>query len=120
MAFHFITLSFLALFSPTLAINWGRCPSVPTVDDFDVTKYYGKWYEIARSDNIPFENGARCVTAEYTPTWSRRISVQNTGIVDGDDGPEVREAQGEAWIPDEDYPAQLRVKLSPCKYTVFG
>ena len=38
------------------------CQDHETKQDFDVGSYMGVWYEFARSENIPFEEG-ECITA---------------------------------------------------------
>ena len=62
-----------------LIIRWtgSSCESHMTVQDFDVVPYLGLWYEFARSDNIPFEEG-ECVTAEYELNGSRQVKVTNS------------------------------------------
>jgi apolipoprotein D and lipocalin family protein len=52
------------------------------VGDFDIARYAGTWYEIARLDH-PFERGLRSVTAEYTPRDDGTIRVVNTGYDPG-------------------------------------
>lgn len=42
--------------------------NVNPVDGFDLNKYLGKWYEIARLDHS-FERGLNNVTAEYSLRW---------------------------------------------------
>ncbi len=52
---------FMSLFvSGCLGLPKGVYP----VDEFDLNKYLGKWYEIARLDHS-FERGLDRVTAEY-------------------------------------------------------
>ena len=59
------------------------CAGVPTglepVTDFDVERYTGKWYEIARLDHS-FERGLSRVTAEYSKSDSGDILVVNRGF----------------------------------------
>lgn len=61
---------------------FGDCPNVPTVENFDVKKYAGKWYEIQRGPRITtyFEEGLKCVQAEYTYIDDKNIQVNNGGI----------------------------------------
>ncbi len=51
---------------------------IPTIDDFDISKYLGTWYEIARMDHV-FERGLICVTANYTMRSDDKIQVLNSG-----------------------------------------
>ncbi|AWG22340.1 lipocalin [Flavobacterium faecale] len=48
------------------------------VQDFDKSKYLGKWYEIARLD-FKFEEGLNNTTAEYSLMKSGKIKVVNKG-----------------------------------------
>jgi len=59
------------------------CTGVPSgiqpVDRFDVERYLGRWYEIARLDHS-FERGLTHVTAEYSMRPDGRITVLNRGF----------------------------------------
>lgn len=52
--------------------------NIPELADFNIQKYMGKWYEIARTD-ISFERGLEQVYAEYAPGENGRIAVTNRG-----------------------------------------
>ncbi|GEK45728.1 lipocalin family protein [Bisbaumannia pacifica] len=73
------------------------CTGLPTgtqaVSDFDLERYLGTWYEIARLDHR-FERGLDCVTADYALREDGQIRVRNRGV-DLDSG-EVDEAEGRA------------------------
>ena len=43
----------------------GRPENIVPVNNFDTTRYLGKWYEIARLDHS-FERGLSHVTADYS------------------------------------------------------
>jgi apolipoprotein D and lipocalin family protein len=49
------------------------------VDDFDVNKYLGKWYELARIDNR-FERDLIGVTAYYKMLDDGQVEVINRGF----------------------------------------
>ncbi|MBN1499317.1 MAG: lipocalin family protein [Spirochaetes bacterium] len=51
------------------------------VADFDLNRYLGKWYEIARFDHV-FEKGLTKVTAEYSLMKNDKISVFNKGYAE--------------------------------------
>ena len=51
---------------------------VKPVTDFDASRYFGKWYEIARLDYY-FERGLDHVTAEYSQKPDGSIRVLNRG-----------------------------------------
>jgi apolipoprotein D and lipocalin family protein len=60
----------------------GGCTQVPEgiepVEDFDLNRYLGKWYEIARLDHS-FERGLTQVTAEYSLREDGDVDVLNRG-----------------------------------------
>lgn len=53
-----------------------------TVTDFDLDRYLGKWYEIARYDHR-FERGMHKCTAEYVKNTDGSIRVINRGVKNG-------------------------------------
>ena len=78
------------------------------VDDVDLKRYLGKWYEIA---HIPvwFQKGcADGTTAEYTPLKDGFVNVVNRCC---DDEGKVKEAKGRAWVVDKQHPAKLKVSF---------
>ncbi len=81
LAFLIVTLS------PLQAQAAYRDKSVPmqTVSGFDLDRYLGLWYEIARYP-FSFENGCAGVTAEYAMKPDGKVRVVNScreGTVDG-------------------------------------
>ena len=69
----------------SLALAAG-CVSVPKVDNapvsaFDLNRYLGEWYEIARFDHS-FERGVEQAKANYTQNADGTIKVLNSGIKD--------------------------------------
>ncbi len=50
-----------------------------TVKQFDIKKYMGEWYEIARYDNI-FERGLVDVSTRYTLLPDNTVKVENIGM----------------------------------------
>lgn len=56
--------------------------NVEPVKGFDLNRYLGKWYEIARLDHS-FERGLTKVTAEYTLNDDGSIKVVNKGFDPG-------------------------------------
>jgi apolipoprotein D and lipocalin family protein len=59
----------------TISCNRNKLISKP-VQNFDINKYLGTWYEIARTDN-KFEKGCTNVSAEYTMRSDGGINVIN-------------------------------------------
>jgi apolipoprotein D and lipocalin family protein len=80
-------------FAVLLAGCVGAPEGVEPVRGFDVGRYMGRWYEIARLDHR-FERGLEQVTATYAPNPDGTVSVLNRGF-DPDKG-EWSEAEGKA------------------------
>lgn len=79
----------------------GAPEGVTPVKDFDLDRYLGKWYEVARLDHS-FERGLNGVTAEYSMREDGGVRVMNSGVVtpaEGFSGAEERsEAEGRAYF----------------------
>lgn len=71
------------------------CTSAPEgitpVKNFDLEKYQGKWYEIARLDHS-FERGMEQVTATYSVNNNGTVKVLNRGLISEND--EYKQAEG--------------------------
>lgn len=93
------------------AIVLVSCVSMPDgvkpVDRFQVERYLGKWYEIARLDHS-FERGLTRVTAEYSRREDGGIRVINRGYLAGEG--KWKEAEGRAYFVDR--PDQGFLKVS--------
>lgn len=59
-----------------------RASQVQTVNNFDINKYMGLWYEIARLDHS-FERGMDSVTASYSINPDGTVKVENRGYKKG-------------------------------------
>ena len=79
-----------------------------TVPGVDLTRYAGKWYEIARLPNS-FEKGLVCCTAEYGLRDDGKISVINAGV--NEESGKISSVKGKAWIPDINEPGRLKVQF---------
>lgn len=92
----------------TLAGCLGIPEGVQPVQGFEVDRYMGKWYEIARLDHS-FERGLEQVTAQYSKREDGGVSVVNRGFspLDG----QWQEAQGKAFIVNEPTEAYLKVSF---------
>ena len=55
----------------------GSCPSFERMENFDLTAYWGRWYEAVRDKSTYFEIGADCVTAHYTDNGDNTTRVRN-------------------------------------------
>ena len=81
----------------------GYPDNIKPVKEFDLKKYLGKWYEIARLDHS-FERGLEKVTAEYFMRDDGGVKVLNRGFSKEKNG--WSEAEGKAYFvnsPDEGY-----------------
>lgn len=99
----------LGLVTPAEARSY-RDTSVPigVVTNLDLTRYLGKWFEIARFPNS-FEKGCQGVTAEYSMRDDGKIRVLNTCHEGAPDGPS-KTAEGEATVAG---PGKLEVTFVP-------
>jgi apolipoprotein D and lipocalin family protein len=74
-----VSLLALAVFG-IKALAFGADEPLETVEHVDLTRYLGKWFEIARLP-LSWENKcACCVTATYTPRTDGRINVSNNCV----------------------------------------
>lgn len=77
-----------------------------TVDNVDINKYMGKWYEIA-SFPQSFQKGCSCTTAEYSLNDDGTVRVDNSCNVE--DG--RKQSVGKAFVKDEKTNAKLAVQF---------
>jgi apolipoprotein D and lipocalin family protein len=91
-----------------VACKPGTPEGVEPVTGFDVERYMGRWYEIARLDHR-FERGLERVTAEYALRPDGTVAVKNRGwsVRDG----EWREADGRAKFVGERTVGALKVSF---------
>ena len=86
----------------------GMPQAVTPVKNFDLNKYLGKWYEIARLDHS-FERGLSQVSAEYSLRDNGGVSVINRGFSEKDNA--WQEAEGKAYFVGEDNEGYLKVSF---------
>ncbi len=88
------------------------CTGVPDnvqpVDDFDLSRYLGTWYEVARFDHS-FEQGLSEVTATYSMREDGGVNVVNRGISKEDGSGD--EALGKAYFVGSDSTGHLKVSF---------
>ncbi len=88
------------------------CVGVPEgiipVTGFDINRYLGRWYEIARLDHS-FERGLENVSADYSLRDDGGIDVVNRGY--NPDGKEWKEAKGKAYFVKDSSAGQLKVSF---------
>lgn len=86
----------------------GLPKGVVAVDDFDVQRYLGKWYEIARLDHS-FERGLTDISATYSLRDDGGVRVVNRGYNSGKG--EWQEAEGKAYFVGEPTSGMLKVSF---------
>ncbi|MDO8894576.1 lipocalin family protein, partial [Nitrosomonas sp.] len=93
-----------------LAVWISGCVSIPQniapVDGFELNKYLGKWYEIARLDHS-FERGLDNVTAEYFLRDDGGVKVINRGFSAEEN--KWKEAEGKAYFVRDPQKGYLKV-----------
>lgn len=88
------------------------CTGIPegitAVDGFEINRYLGTWYEIARLDHR-FERGLENISATYTLREDGGVDVLNKGwdIKDG----EWHEAEGKAYFVEQADKGRLKVSF---------
>ena len=102
------TAAILVLAPLLLAGCVGTPPGVEPVEDFDLDRYLGKWYEIARLDHS-FERGMQNVTAEYSLREDGGVRVLNRGFKTADG--EWDQAEGKAYFVESDDLGYLKVSF---------
>ncbi|MGK2906453.1 MAG: lipocalin family protein [Desulfuromonadales bacterium] len=99
--------SLVVLLSSCLLAGCAASPQgVIPVDNFDLNRYVGTWYEIARLDHR-FEMGLSQVSATYSKRPDGGIDVLNRGL-DSQTG-KWKEAKGRAYFIGDPTVARLKV-----------
>jgi apolipoprotein D and lipocalin family protein len=106
-----LTKSKVAL-SALLALSLGGCLGMPEgvrpVSGFELERYLGTWYEIARLDHS-FERGLSRVTAEYSLREDGGVRVVNRGY--SAESGEWDEAEGKAYFVEDENTGYLKVSF---------
>ena len=97
----------LALFS--LYTTMGQNVDNSTITSFNLNRYLGKWYEIARYDHS-FERDLVGCTAEYSLRDDGKIKVLNSGHLKTLNG-DYKESVGKAKARKNGAPGQLQVSF---------
>lgn len=109
----------LALLAPlALALVLAGCSSttppagITAVTPFDLSRYEGRWYEVARLDHS-FERGMTDVSATYQRQPDGSVRVVNRGFdtTKGSQGGEWRQAVGKALFTGDAQTASLKVSF---------
>jgi apolipoprotein D and lipocalin family protein len=86
----------------------GMPDTVQPITGFELDRYLGKWYEIARLDHS-FEKGLSQVTAEYSMRTDGGVLVVNRGFSESKN--EWKEAEGKAYFVNSDSEGYLKVSF---------
>ena len=109
---YFMILILVTLFFSGCAITGTPVlDNIQTVDQVDLERYTGVWYEIA-SLPTTFARNLVCVTATYTLLDDGKVEVLNQGYKSTPDG-KLSSITGTAWVPDPNEPGQLKVSFFP-------
>jgi len=97
----------MALIPVLLAACTGIPEGVTAIDGFEINRYMGTWYEIARLDHR-FERGLNNISATYTPRADGGVTVINKGWNQADG--KWQQAEGKAYFVEQ--PDKGRLKVS--------
>jgi apolipoprotein D and lipocalin family protein len=86
----------------------GIPPNVVPVRDFELNRYLGKWYEIARLDHS-FERGMQQVSAEYSLREDGGVQVVNRGFSTSKN--EWKNIEGKAYFVGSEAEGHLKVSF---------
>lgn len=86
-----------------------QAQTLQTVSNVDLTKYSGKWYEIASYPQY-FQKGCTCTTAEYTLSKKGFVIVENRCYRDSLSG-EKSYIKGKAFVVKGSGNAKLKVQF---------
>lgn len=96
----------------TLLIVLNACTGKPegmvAIKEFELDRYLGKWYEIARLDHS-FERGLSNITADYSLRDDGGVKVINSGFSQEDN--EWKLAEGKAYFVDKTDIGHLKVSF---------
>ncbi len=106
----FIILSFVTLAAGAIFAQTGDKSALQAVSTVDLTRYTGKWYEIAKYPNRFQKQCVANTTATYQMKPNGRIMVQNECLLKNGT---TEKAVGEAKIADKKTDAKLKVRFAP-------
>ena len=86
----------------------GKPDGVVAIKEFELDRYLGTWYEIARLDHS-FERGLNNITAEYSVRDDGGVKVLNKGFSKEDN--DWQQAEGKAYFVDETDTGHLKVSF---------
>jgi apolipoprotein D and lipocalin family protein len=86
-----------------------RLPPPPTVEELDLARFMGTWYEI---EALPkwFQKGCQGTEAHYEQTGDATFTITNR-CWKGEDGCTLSEAKARGWQPSTEFPGRLKVRF---------
>ena len=105
---NFAVFGIAFFIAPLLSGCAGVPDEVEPVTGFELGRYLGTWYEIARLDH-PFERGLSNITAEYSLREADGVRVINRGYSAEDK--EWKQAEGKAFFVGDEETAMLKVSF---------
>jgi apolipoprotein D and lipocalin family protein len=88
------------------------CTGIPegitVIDGFEVNRYMGQWYEIARLDHR-FERGLNNISATYSPKADGGVKVLNKGWNEAEG--QWKQAEGKAYFVEKPDKGHLKVSF---------
>ncbi len=99
---------FIVLFTQILIGCSGIPEDLKAVNNFDLNRYLGTWYEIARLDHR-FERGLNNISADYTMNTNNSIKVINKGWNVTDQ--KWEQAEGKAYFVEQPDIGRLKVSF---------
>ncbi|UOA08885.1 lipocalin family protein [Methylobacter sp. S3L5C] len=98
----------LTLISALLSGCTGIPEGITVVDGFEVNRYMGHWYEIARLDHR-FERGLNNISATYSPRADGGVKVINKGWNEADG--KWEQVEGKAYFVEQADKGHLKVSF---------
>ena len=102
----------LCVLMALIALLLAGCTGIPVgltpIDGFEINRYIGTWYEIARLDHS-FERGLTNISATYTPRDDGGVDVINKGWNQADG--KWQQAEGKAYFVGQPDIGRLKVSF---------
>jgi apolipoprotein D and lipocalin family protein len=105
---RFAALGLLLLMLPFVSACTGLPKGVTPVGDFELDRYVGDWYEIARLDHR-FERDLQAVTAQYSLNDDGTVTVVNSGF--STEAGELKRVEGKAKFVGDPDTGHLKVSF---------
>lgn len=94
--------------------QWGRCRTTTKLEDFDILRFQGTWYEGGRTNNVAVEEGSRCRQVEYYVYEEGMVYYRLVAIFDDGDTNMTEAIEGVGSF-DEEKPQRWESMESRCE-----